>query len=86
MDELAAAAAVVAIATNANAPEDSGQRGTCGTVDVDDVDMPDQDTVAEDKENSQVNAAAREVEDAASKVIIALRVLRPARYNPPLTR
>ena len=86
MDELAAAAAVVAIATDANALSDLGQRGTCITVSVGDVEMVDAHTVAEDKENNGVHAAGGEIEEAASKVTIAPRMLCPAPYTPPLTR
>ena len=75
MDALAAAAAVVAIATDANAPDDSGQRDICATVGVGDVDMADDASMAEDKENNDVHTAAGEIEDAASKVAIAPRML-----------
>ena len=85
MDELAAAAAVVVIATDANAPDFSGRHGTGVIVGVDDVDMADEHAVAEDKENNDVHAAGGEVEDPASKVTIALLVLCPAPYTPPLT-
>lgn len=86
MDATAAAAAVMTIAMDANAPQDSGRRGFCVTVGMDDVDMTDQHSVAEDKENNDVHAAGGEVEDPASKVTIAPRVLCPATYTPPLTR
>ena len=85
MDELAAAAAVVTITTDANAPEDLGQRCACFNFGVGDVAMADEHNVSEDKENNDVHAAAGEVEDAASKVTIAPRVLRSAPYTKPLT-
>ena len=71
MDELAAAAAVVAMATGANAPGDLGQRGDSVTVDVNDAAMPDVETTSEDKENSDGRAAAGGAEDAPCKVSIA---------------
>ena len=86
MDELAAAAAVVAMATDVNAPEDLGQRDACVNFGVGDVAMADEHNVPEDKENNDVHAAAAEIEDAASKVTIAPRVLRPAPYTQPLTQ
>ena len=86
MDELVAAAAVVAMATNANAREDTGQRGIHVTVGVGDVEMLNDETMSEDKENNSVHAAGQDPEDAASKVTIALQMLRPEPYTPPLTR
>ena len=68
MDELVAAAAGVDIATDANAPEDLRQRGVCGTVGAGDVEMLDVETTANDKENTDVHAAAQDAEDAVSKV------------------
>ena len=71
---LAAAAAVVAIATDANAPEELGQRSACVNVGVGDVATAEEHNVSEDKENSDVHAAAGEVEDDASKVTIPLNL------------
>ena len=71
MDELAAAAAVVAMTTGANAAGDLGQRGCSGTVDVNSSAMPNVETTAEDKENSAGHAASGGPEDAPCKVLNA---------------
>ena len=86
MDEFAAAAAVVTMATDAIAPKDTGQCDACVIVDASDVSMADEQSVSKDKENNDVHAAAGEIEDAASKVTIAPRVLRPAPYTQHLTQ
>ena len=86
MDALAAAAAVVNIATVANAPEESGQRGSSVTIGAGEVKMLDVETTAEDKENSDVHAAAQDLEDAPSKVSNAPPVLHRTNFLPPLTR
>ena len=86
MDELAAAAAVVAIATDANAPNDLEQRSFCGNIGDGRVEMLDVETMAEDKENNNVHAAAHEFEDAAFEVASAPPVLIRTPYTQPLTR
>ena len=86
MDELAAAAAVVAMTIDDNAGSNVEQRGSCGTCGAADAAMADMDIVAVDKENINGHAAAGAVEDAASKVASAPRVLMRARQRPPLIR
>ena len=78
MDTLVDAAAVVTIACDANAPEDSGQRGSSVTVGLDDAAMADVHTTSDNKEDNDVHAAAGETEDALSKVTIDPAVLCPA--------
>ena len=85
MTELAAAAAVVAMSIDDFAEEDLEQRGFCGAVGAGEVDVGNVEITTEDKENNNVHAATQDVEDAASKVTIALRVLQKATYTPPLT-
>ena len=74
MEELAAAAAAVTIAKDGNAPGIMGQRDPCGT--VNDANAPSLQTEAttNDKDNNDAHAVAREVEDAASKVLNAPHV------------
>ena len=86
MDELAAAAAVVAIVTDANAPEDFGQRDICVTAGVAMMQWRHAETSAEDKENIKVHAAAGEPEDAPSEVPNAPPILLRTRSTQPLTR
>ena len=75
MDELAAAAAVVAMATDDFAEEELEQRSFCGTVDAADVDMAAAGLMAEDKENDGAAAAASDPENAASKVTTPTRTV-----------
>ena len=76
MDELAAAAAAVSMATEANAEDEMGQRGSCVTDNDKDAAMPDVESTTEDKENNSVHAAVANPEDAPSKVSIAPQIPR----------
>ena len=68
MDALAAAAAVAAMAIDANGNEDSAQRDAGGAGDAGDEAMADVETIAEDKENTNSHAAAGNPEDVPSQV------------------
>ena len=86
MDELAAAAAVVAMSIDSDAEEDLGQRGSSVTVGAGDAAMADVETSADDKENINGHAAVANPEDAPSKVPNAPPVLHRTHFLQPLTR
>ena len=76
MDELAAAAAVVAMAVDGFADQDFGQRECCGSRGDAEWPAPAAESMAENDENDAAQAAADQPGDAASKVPNATRVPR----------
>ena len=81
MAELAAAVQVVPMDTDANAPDSIGQRGTCGSVSDAEAASSTAETSTADKENNDAHAAARQGEDAASKVSNAPPITCNARHT-----
>ena len=68
MDELAAAAAVLSIPTDANPGKEMQQGSTPGTVGDDDVQASSIEAMDIDKENNSGDAAHQNPEDAHPKV------------------
>ena len=75
MDDLAAAVAVVTLATDANADEQIEQRSSHVTYAADNAATINEEAMSEDKENIQGDAAAGNSEDGASQVECDLRLL-----------
>lgn len=83
MDELAAAAVVVSMATDGFADHEFGQRGTCGTFGTEDAARADVESTPDGKENNMGDAATGDPEDAALKVTNAPQELLRWPYDPP---
>ena len=85
MDELEAAAAVLAVATDGFADEDLEQRPTMGSVAGGEAHLPTDEVMAVDKENLSVDAAPRDTEDGAHKVLFPTRapLRKPCRQPLP---
>ena len=85
MDELAAAAAAVAMADDGYAVDDVGQRGSQSASAATDVTAPAVGVMDMDQESQQGCAAAEHLGDADPKVTKGPRALRLLRISPPET-
>ena len=83
MDELAAAAAVVAMSTDDFAEEDFEQRPPCGFTAGSDAAASNEMTMEQDKENVRVDAAQSEVGDGDPEVTnsLTLQLHPPCMHN-----
>ena len=85
MNELAAAVQVESMDIDSNAPDAIEQRDRCGTISDAEAASASVEISTADKENNDAQAAAIEVEDAASKVSNAPPITCNARCTQHFT-
>ena len=85
MDELAAAAGVLAVATDSESEEEVEQPASCVAAGRDEGGSPADVEMVEDKENKDVEAARGQPGDADPQVTDAPRVAIPTPCAPPIT-
>ena len=85
MDDLAAAAAVVAMTIDDDGEEDLGLEDTLGAAAADDMSLPDEEVMAANKENQGDLPMGGKVRAPVLKVVLGPRTQEISPQSPPMT-